>query len=46
MILPSGVRFFSLREEATLLREGGYGDGSEDEEVLAGVFRRPRGSFR
>lgn len=43
---PSDVRFFcgaGAREDD---REGGYGDGKDDADVLAGCCRRPSGSFR
>lgn len=52
MILPSGVNFTSsvdLALKAEGLRTLGFGtngEGNEDADVLAGVIRRPKGSFR
>lgn len=51
-MVPSFVVFFScvLCCEGRLgvdgLASGGYGDGIDEAEVLAGAFRRPRGSLR
>lgn len=47
MIAPSFVFFLSSIEcEGLWDIEVGYGDGRDELEVLAGAFRRPRGSLR
>lgn len=45
-IVPSAVRFLGAAGPREEDLDGGYGEGSDVADVRAGVFLRPRGSFR